>query len=71
MSEDEILIHRKNKFLSIGRSKGFVSNKNNSDNLIMEMNYLEKVKNIISKNKNKFYFALLLLLLIIALFFFL
>ena len=37
MSQDEILLHRKNKFLSIGRSKGFVSKKNISDNLVMKI----------------------------------
>ena len=36
--QKEIINHRKNKFLSIGRSKGFVSNKNTSENLVMKMN---------------------------------
>ena len=40
MSGDEILNHRKNKFLTIGRTKGFVSQ---SDDLIT-----------LSRKKNKF-----------------
>ena len=43
MTPDEILSHRKKKFLSVGRSKGFVSN--NTDNLINEQNFLQKFKN--------------------------
>ena len=39
----DILSHRKKKFLSVGRSKGFVSN--NTDNLINEQNFLQKFKN--------------------------
>ena len=43
MTPEEILSHRKKKFLSVGRSKGFVSN--NTDNLINEQNFLQKFKN--------------------------
>ena len=41
MTPDEILSHRK-KFLSVGRSKGFVSN--NTDNLINEQNFYKNSK---------------------------
>jgi acetyl-CoA carboxylase carboxyl transferase subunit alpha len=48
MSTEEILEQRKNKFLKIGRSKGFISNLEN-------LSSLESKKNIIEKffNKNK------------------
>ena len=68
MSEDEILTHRKNKFLSIGRSKGFVSNKNTSENLVMKMTLIDKIKFNLTKNKNIIYFIPILLILITIIF---
>ena len=38
MSKDEVLSHRKNKFLSIGRSKGFISQSETDDSLHMKQN---------------------------------
>ena len=38
MSGDEILNHRKNKFLTIGRSKGFVSQLDDLSTLSMKKN---------------------------------
>jgi acetyl-CoA carboxylase carboxyl transferase subunit alpha len=38
MSGDEVLNHRKNKFLTIGRSKGFVSQLDNSSSLSVKKN---------------------------------
>ena len=38
MSGDEVLNHRKNKFLAIGRSKGFVSQLDNLSSLSMKKN---------------------------------
>ncbi len=67
MSQDEILLHRKNKFLSIGRSKGFVSNTNISDNLVMKMSLIEKVKNYINKYKNNIFFTMVVVLIFFAL----
>ena len=67
MSQDEILLHRKNKFLSIGRSKGFVSNTNISDNLVMKMTSIEKVKNYIKKYKNYIFFSMIVVLIFFAL----
>ena len=67
MSQDEILLHRKNKFLSIGRSKGFVSNTNISDNLVMKMSLIEKVKNYINKYKNNIFFTMISVLIFFAL----
>ena len=43
MSRDEILLHRKNKFLSIGRKKGFVSKIDSDENLIMKEDFLQKI----------------------------
>ena len=42
MSRDEILLHRKNKFLSIGRNKGFRGNIDIIDNLSMKEDFLQK-----------------------------
>jgi len=43
MNRDEIFSHRKNKFLSIGRKKGFVSKIDSDENLIMKENFLQKI----------------------------
>ena len=43
MNRDEIFFHRKNKFLSIGRKKGFVSKIDSDENLIMKENFLQKI----------------------------
>jgi len=51
MSPDEILNHRKNKFLSIGRKDGFIDT-NNLNSLISEKSTKLKLKDIIIKNKN-------------------
>ena len=68
MSEDEILNDRKNKFLRIGRSKGFMNNLEDLSNLKINENKLEKIY----KSK-KFIFSSvgLILLLSILLFYFL
>ena len=58
MSKDEIVNHRKQKFLSIGRNKGFRSKVDLSENLAMEEKYFDK---IIFKIK-KFKLQLLILL---------
>ena len=68
MSEDEILTHRKNKFLNIGRSKGFVTNKGISDNLVMQNSLIQNIKTKIYRNKKitfSLIFSLALLLTII------
>ena len=44
--KDEILMQRKNKFLSIGRGGGFISNKDTSDNLSMKTNIIDKFINL-------------------------
>ena len=68
MSGDEILNNRKNKFLRIGRSKGFMNNLDDLSNLKVNENKLEEIY----KSK-KFIFSSvgLILLLSILLFYFL
>ena len=69
MNTDEILDHRKNKFLKIGRGKGFISNPEN-------LSALENKKNIkdhfLFKNKKRiFYSTGFFLLITILIFYFL
>ena len=45
------LMQRKDKFLSIGRSKGFTSYSGFSDNLSMKVSLLNKIKNKLDNNK--------------------
>jgi len=52
MSRDEIIDHRKNKFLSIGRNKGFISRPTDSKTLTMQQNFIDNLKIKILKNKN-------------------
>ena len=47
MDRDEILLQRKNKFLSIGRGRGFVSKSNLKDKLSMKSGFIYKITNII------------------------
>ncbi len=71
MSQDEILTHRKNKFLSIGRAKGFISKKNISENLIMQTPFFENIKKNIYKNKKITVSTAFVFLLLLMLYFFL
>ena len=43
MDKNEIINHRKNKFLSIGRNKGFTKT-TDSEKLSMEKQFLTKIK---------------------------
>ena len=54
MNKDEILMQRKNKFLSIGRAKGFTSHSGVSENLSMKISMLDNIKTNILKNKKYF-----------------
>tara|TARA_Y100000590_G_scaffold454569_1_gene601614 strand:- start:553 stop:1008 length:456 start_codon:yes stop_codon:yes gene_type:complete len=51
MNRDETFLHRKNKFLSIGRSKGFSTTLDSDENLIMKENLSVKIFNKINKFK--------------------
>ncbi len=68
MSKDEVLSHRKNKFLSIGRSKGFVSETKTDDSLHMKQNFLDVLKIKIVKNKNQLSILAIVLILIILIY---
>ena len=43
MNREEVFSHRKNKFLFIGRKKGFASKIDSDENLIMKENFLQKI----------------------------
>ncbi len=64
MNKDEVFMQRKNKFLSIGRAKGFVSSMDQSEGLLMKTSILENIKNKVIENKN--YFIVALVIMIIA-----
>ena len=65
MENEEILNQRKNRFLSIGRSKGFVSQTKINQNLSMEITTIQKLKNLIDKNYKVLIGSIVVLLLII------
>jgi len=65
MSRDEILLHRKNKFLSIGRNKGFRGNIDITDSLSMKEDFLQKV--IFNTKKFKYQAAFIFFLIIFGL----
>ena len=65
MNRDEIFSHRKNKFLSIGRRKGFVSKLDSHENLSMKEDFSQKLLTNIKKFR---YPTILLLLLLIIVF---
>tara|TARA_Y100000590_G_scaffold466826_1_gene643487 strand:- start:685 stop:1797 length:1113 start_codon:yes stop_codon:yes gene_type:complete len=70
MDGNEILTQRKNKFLSIGRNKGFSSQSNINDNLSMQVSLFEKYKIKLIKNKLIIGFFLLLLLFLVSIIFY-
>jgi acetyl-CoA carboxylase carboxyl transferase subunit alpha len=71
MDKDEILTHRKNKFLSIGRNKGFTTQSDDGNDLSMKASVLENINQNFKKNSKIYYgvsaVALLILLLSIVL----
>ena len=70
MDKDEILAHRKNKFLSIGRNKGFSTQSDDRNDLSMKASALENIyRNF--KKYSKIYFgvsAIALLILLLSIF---
>ena len=64
MDKDEILSHRKNKFLSIGRTKGFTSQSASLEDLSMKENIFEKLKIQLNKNKKIILSGIIILILI-------
>ena len=69
MSNDEILNHRKNRFLSIGRSEGFMQQSTDLGNLSIKPDFLDIIKTKIIKNKNFYIAALASVSLILGLYF--
>ena len=54
MDREDILIDRKNKFLSIGRNQGFKNNPNKNSHLSMKVGFGENLKNKFLKDKNRY-----------------
>jgi acetyl-CoA carboxylase carboxyl transferase subunit alpha len=54
MDREDILIDRKNKFLSIGRNQGFKNNPNKNSHLSMKVGFGENLKSKFLKNKNRY-----------------
>ena len=68
MDKEQILLQRKNKFLSIGRNQGFATSSKISDNLSMKTNIIDKFINKFVYNKKYLIYFIFLLLFIIILF---
>jgi len=69
MEKDEILNHRKNKFLSIGRKKGFSSKSDISKDISMKENIIEKLRLKFIKENKLFYIFSGISIFIILLYF--
>jgi len=69
MNKDEVLNHRKNKFLSIGRTKGFISQSVIDDSLHMKQNLTDILKIKIVKNKNQLIIATIIFILATSIFY--
>ena len=71
MTRDEVLNHRKNKFLKIGRSKGFVSQLEDLSTLTMKKNKINIIIENLLKSKFNLGISLVVIILFIYLIFFL
>ena len=69
MSRDEVLSHRKNKFLSIGRNKGFVDQSKDTYSLNMKQNFIDIVIGKFIKNKNYLMVLFAILIFIFSVFY--
>ena len=69
MDQDEILQQRKNKFLSIGRTRGFVRNANLAENLSMKNGFFDKIINYLTRQKNYFIISIMIVILIASFYF--
>ena len=65
MSKEEIFNHRKNKFLAIGRTRGFISQSADTQTLSMKSNFVDNLKVKIFKNKNQLIIIVAILILMI------
>ena len=68
MTRDEILTQRKNKFLKIGREKGFLNNLEEISNLKNSKNKYILFQQFLSTNRKKTFFTLVSLLIILYFF---
>jgi len=71
MSREDIISHRKNKFLSIGRNKGFMSKTKNLETLTMKENFLGNIKIKIDKNKKQIFIFTAILICVCIFYYFL
>jgi len=71
MTQEEVLTNRKNKFLAIGRNKGFVSQLDDLSALSMQKNNINIFIEKMFKNKNKLFIAAGSIFILIALGYFL
>ena len=71
MDKEEILTHRKNKFLSIGRNKGFTTQSDDGNDLSMKASIIENINQNFKKNSKIYYgvFAAVLLILFLSIFY--
>jgi len=69
MDKEEILLHRKNKFLSIGRNKGFISKSKIFDSLAMDTSVLDKFINKAINYKNYLMIIVIVIILGLSLYF--
>ena len=70
MNGDEILNHRKNKFLKIGRTKGFVSHLDDLSTLSMKKNKFNLlIENFIKSKVNLIISSVIIILLTYLMFF--
>ena len=67
LNEEEILNQRKNKFLDIGRNKGFTTNATYQDKLTIKNNLFQNLILKIKSNKKLFISTASILLLLILL----
>ena len=67
MDKDEIISHRKNKFLSIGRNKGFTTQSDDGHDLSMKASAFENINQNFKKNSKIYYGVSAAVLLILFL----
>ena len=69
IEREEIFNHRKNKFLSIGRSKGFISKSTDYDNLTIKQDFKNKINTFFVKFKLEIIISTSVIIFIFSLFY--
>jgi acetyl-CoA carboxylase carboxyl transferase subunit alpha len=69
MSKEEVIDHRKNKFLSIGRNQGFIKKSSDKDNLSMNQNFVDIIKMKIINFKNQIIIGLIIFIVLVSSFY--